>query len=84
MHKISAQSDVIVKSYRVNGRTDDRTDTLTDFRVYSLFEYTKRESIMNNYINNIKTALAVFSFQIFLFSIYTKSTLDCENRRENY
>ena len=37
MYKISAESDVIVKSYRVYGRSD----TLTDSRVYSLFEYTK-------------------------------------------
>ena len=38
MYKTSAQSDVVGKSYRVNGRTA----TLTDFRVSSLFEYTKR------------------------------------------
>ena len=38
MHKISAQSDVIGESYRVNGRSD----TLIDSRVYSLFEYTKK------------------------------------------
>ena len=38
MHKISVQSNVIVKSYRVNGQLD----TLIDPRVYSLFEYTKR------------------------------------------
>ncbi len=37
MYKVSAQSNVIVKSHRVNGRTD----TLTDSIVYSLFEYTK-------------------------------------------
>jgi len=40
MYKISAQSDVVVKSYRVNGRTD----TLTDSIVYSLFEYKKMSS----------------------------------------
>ncbi len=42
-HKISAHSNRIVKSYRVNGRTAGRTDTLTDSIVYSLFEYTKNE-----------------------------------------
>ena len=41
MQKISVQSNVIVKSYRVNGRPD----TLTDSRVYSLFEYTKRTNL---------------------------------------
>ena len=41
MHKISVQSNVIVKNYRVNGRPD----TLTDSRVYSLPEYTKRTNL---------------------------------------
>ncbi len=39
MEKISGRLDEPFVSYRVNGRTD----TLTDFRVYSLFEYTKKE-----------------------------------------
>ncbi len=51
MHKISAQSKAIVKSYRVNGRTAGRTDTLTDSIVYSLFEYTK---IKKEYYYKIK------------------------------
>ena len=34
-----AQSHVVLKSYRINGRTD----TLTDSRVYSLSEYTKTD-----------------------------------------
>jgi hypothetical protein len=42
VYKISAQSDVVVKSYRVNGRPD----ALTDSRVYSLFEYTKRNIVL--------------------------------------
>ncbi len=38
MYKISAQSVVVVKSYRANGRPG----ILTDSRVYSLFEYTNK------------------------------------------
>ena len=39
MVKISGRSDESFGSYHVNGRTA----TLTDFRVYSLFEYTKKQ-----------------------------------------
>ena len=53
MYKISAQSDVIVKSYRVYGRPAGRTATLTDSIVYSLFEYTKtryEELFLNEFV----------------------------------
>ncbi len=62
MHKISAQSNAIVKSYRVNGRTAGRPATLTDFRVYSLFEYTKSND--NEQFRNLHLNLANDLFRI--------------------
>ncbi len=55
MHKISSQSDQPLKSYRVNGRPD----ILTDSRVYSLFEYTKRDSIDKWYKQYIRFVVAL-------------------------
>jgi hypothetical protein len=62
MYKISAQSDIVMKSYRVYGRAD----TLTDSRVYSLFEYTKSrkkfERISFSLIDDLDNIFNYFSF----------------------
>lgn len=58
LQKISAWSDVLVKSYRIDGQTHSPI-----LIVDSLFEYTNSQSILifNNYENHIK------QFQMFLW-----------------
>ncbi len=67
MHKISAQSDVIVKSYRVNGRTDGRTHRPI-LVVYSLFEYTKNAPIG---LGNTAVAITNRGLSVIRFEMWT-------------
>jgi hypothetical protein len=86
VHKISAQSNVIVKSYRINGRTAGRTHWPI-LVVYSLFEYTKRsqnaqklypETTVPRYVICLRW-LVVLGFPRYLVSKLLKKIIEWKN-----